>query len=70
MFYLIGCLCGLAIYNSTIIALNFPLALFKKLLKRYVVDIDMTVIYFAKFKNHLLFFLTQRAFNILSSRSD
>ncbi|CAC5368389.1 HERC4 [Mytilus coruscus] len=34
MFYLIGCLCGLAIYNSTIIVLNFPLALYKKLLKR------------------------------------
>ncbi|OWF39726.1 E3 ubiquitin-protein ligase HERC4 [Mizuhopecten yessoensis] len=34
MFHMIGCLCGLAIYNSTIIQLDFPLALYKKLLKR------------------------------------
>ena len=33
MFSLIGVLCGLAIYNSTIIDLKFPLALFKKLLR-------------------------------------
>ncbi|KAL4239292.1 putative E3 ubiquitin-protein ligase herc4 [Mactra antiquata] len=32
MYCLIGCLCGLAIYNSVIIQLSFPLALFKKLL--------------------------------------
>uniref|UniRef100_A0A182M4V1 HECT domain-containing protein n=1 Tax=Anopheles culicifacies TaxID=139723 RepID=A0A182M4V1_9DIPT len=32
MFALIGILCGLAIYNFTIIALPFPLALYKKLL--------------------------------------
>lgn len=36
MFHMIGCLCGLAIYNSTIIQLDFPLALYKKLLKRPV----------------------------------
>ncbi|KAK3089327.1 hypothetical protein FSP39_002760 [Pinctada imbricata] len=34
MFHLIGCLCGLAIYNSTIIQLDFPLVLYKKLLRR------------------------------------
>ena len=33
MYHLIGELCGLAIYNSTIIDLPFPLALYKKLLK-------------------------------------
>uniref|UniRef100_A0A1B6DL92 HECT domain-containing protein n=1 Tax=Clastoptera arizonana TaxID=38151 RepID=A0A1B6DL92_9HEMI len=32
MFFLIGLLCGLAIYNFTIIDLPFPLALYKKLL--------------------------------------
>ncbi|XP_054285164.1 probable E3 ubiquitin-protein ligase HERC4 isoform X2 [Macrosteles quadrilineatus] len=32
MYFLIGLLCGLAIYNFTIIALPFPLALYKKLL--------------------------------------
>ena len=32
MFMLIGLLCGLAIYNSTIIDLPFPAALYKKLL--------------------------------------
>ncbi|XP_039273158.2 putative E3 ubiquitin-protein ligase HERC4 [Styela clava] len=31
-YLLIGTICGLAIYNSTIIDLNFPLALYKKLL--------------------------------------
>ena len=35
MYMLIGVLCGLSIYNSTIISINFPLALYKKLLKRY-----------------------------------
>ncbi|XP_032805642.1 putative E3 ubiquitin-protein ligase HERC4 isoform X1 [Petromyzon marinus] len=33
LFNLIGLICGLAIYNSTIVDLNFPLALYKKLLK-------------------------------------
>jgi E3 ubiquitin-protein ligase HERC4 len=33
MYHLIGELCGLAIYNSTIIDLPFPLVLYKKLLK-------------------------------------
>ena len=33
MYHLIGELCGLAIYNSIIIDLPFPLALYKKLLK-------------------------------------
>lgn len=36
MFRLIGLLCGLAIYNTTIIDLPFPLALYKKLLQRKV----------------------------------
>ncbi|BFZ17846.1 hypothetical protein BsWGS_20885 [Bradybaena similaris] len=36
MFKMIGTLCGLAIYNFTIIDLHFPLALYKKLLKRNV----------------------------------
>uniref|UniRef100_A0A0B7B3C0 HECT domain-containing protein n=2 Tax=Arion vulgaris TaxID=1028688 RepID=A0A0B7B3C0_9EUPU len=36
MFNMIGTLCGLAIYNFTIIDLHFPLALYKKLLKRGV----------------------------------
>lgn len=31
MYLLVGTLCGLAIYNSSIINLNFPLALYKKL---------------------------------------
>lgn len=34
MYLLVGCLCGLAIYNSVLIQLSFPLALFKKLLDR------------------------------------
>ncbi|MBN3324350.1 HERC4 ligase, partial [Atractosteus spatula] len=34
LFYLIGAICGLAIYNLTIIELQFPLALYKKLLKK------------------------------------
>lgn len=33
MYNLIGQLCGLAIYNSIIIDLPFPLVLYKKLLK-------------------------------------
>ncbi|XP_033239509.1 probable E3 ubiquitin-protein ligase HERC3 [Drosophila pseudoobscura] len=36
MCYLIGVLCGLAIYNFTIINLPFPLALYKKLLNKPV----------------------------------
>jgi len=36
MYFLIGLLCGLAIYNFTIINLPFPLALFKKLLEEKV----------------------------------
>lgn len=35
MFGLIGMLFGLAIYNNTIIDINFPLALYKRLLKKY-----------------------------------
>lgn len=31
-FHLIGIICGLAIYNSTVVDLPFPLALYKKLL--------------------------------------
>ena len=34
MFLLIGVICGLAIYNSTIIDLQFPPLLYKKLLSR------------------------------------
>lgn len=34
MYHLIGLICGLAIYNLTIISLPFPLALYKKLLDR------------------------------------
>uniref|UniRef100_A0A8D3E7K1 HECT and RLD domain containing E3 ubiquitin protein ligase 4 n=1 Tax=Scophthalmus maximus TaxID=52904 RepID=A0A8D3E7K1_SCOMX len=34
LFNLIGLICGLAIYNLTIVELNFPVALYKKLLKR------------------------------------
>lgn len=36
MFFVIGLLCGLAIYNSVLIDLPFPLALYKKLLKKPV----------------------------------
>ncbi|XP_077295148.1 HECT and RLD domain containing E3 ubiquitin ligase 4 isoform X2 [Arctopsyche grandis] len=48
MFYLIGLICGLAIYNFTIINVNFPLALYKKLLNAPVTledleDINPTV---------------------------
>lgn len=31
-FHLIGIICGLAIYNSTVVDLHFPLVLYKKLL--------------------------------------
>lgn len=41
MFHLIGTLCGLAIYNFTIIDLQFPLALFHKLLSRPVMLDDL-----------------------------
>ncbi|PNF22147.1 putative E3 ubiquitin-protein ligase HERC4 [Cryptotermes secundus] len=41
MYYLIGALCGLAIYNFTIIDLPFPLALYKKLLKEPVSLLDL-----------------------------
>ena len=34
MYALIGVLCGLAIYNFTIIDISLPLALYRKLLKR------------------------------------
>lgn len=34
LFNLIGIICGLAIYNLTIVELQFPVALYKKLLKR------------------------------------
>uniref|UniRef100_A0A4W5NVX4 HECT and RLD domain containing E3 ubiquitin protein ligase 4 n=1 Tax=Hucho hucho TaxID=62062 RepID=A0A4W5NVX4_9TELE len=34
LFLLIGVICGLAIYNLTIVDLHFPVALYKKLLKR------------------------------------
>ncbi|KAK7873892.1 hypothetical protein R5R35_005749 [Gryllus longicercus] len=42
MYYLIGLLCGLAIYNFTIIDLPFPLALYKKLLKQKVTLQDLS----------------------------
>ncbi|XP_055608814.1 probable E3 ubiquitin-protein ligase HERC4 isoform X2 [Uranotaenia lowii] len=42
MFALIGILCGLAIYNFTIINLPFPLALYKKLLGEEVQLSDLT----------------------------
>ncbi|XP_077999503.1 putative E3 ubiquitin-protein ligase HERC4 isoform X2 [Glandiceps talaboti] len=41
MFRLVGVICGLAIYNSTIIDIHFPLALFKKLLKKPVTLEDL-----------------------------
>ncbi|KAI8797509.1 E3 ubiquitin-protein ligase HERC4 isoform X1 [Biomphalaria glabrata] len=41
MFHMIGILCGLAIYNFTIINLQFPLALYKKLLKKPVTVDDV-----------------------------
>ncbi|XP_064632094.1 probable E3 ubiquitin-protein ligase HERC4 isoform X2 [Lineus longissimus] len=41
MFMLVGQVCGLAIYNSTIIDLSFPLALYKKLLQKPVTLEDM-----------------------------
>ncbi|XP_014770177.1 probable E3 ubiquitin-protein ligase HERC4 [Octopus bimaculoides] len=40
-FHLIGTICGLAIYNFTIIVLPFPLALFKKLLNKPVTLDDL-----------------------------
>ncbi|KAB7500915.1 putative E3 ubiquitin-protein ligase HERC4 [Armadillidium nasatum] len=39
MYYLIGIICGLAIYNFTIVNLPFPVALYKKLLDE-TVDLD------------------------------
>ncbi|KAL0272513.1 UNVERIFIED_CONTAM: hypothetical protein PYX00_005450 [Menopon gallinae] len=41
MYFLIGLLCGLAIYNFTIIDLPFPLALYKKLLHEKVGLMDL-----------------------------
>ncbi|XP_064600028.1 probable E3 ubiquitin-protein ligase HERC4 isoform X2 [Liolophura sinensis] len=41
MFHLIGVLCGLAIYNSIIIDIHFPLALYKKILNRPVTLDDL-----------------------------
>ena len=41
---MIGTICGLAIYNFTIIVLPFPLALFKKLLNRSVTIFIIIVI--------------------------
>lgn len=41
MYFLIGVLCGLVIYNFIIIDLPFPLALFKKLLHEPVGLIDV-----------------------------
>lgn len=32
MFYIVGIICGLVIYNSTLVDMSFPLAMFKKLL--------------------------------------
>ncbi|KAK9685781.1 HECT-domain (ubiquitin-transferase) [Popillia japonica] len=40
-YFLIGTLCGLAIYNFTIIDIPFPLALYKKLLKEPVLLSDL-----------------------------
>ncbi|XP_022653995.1 probable E3 ubiquitin-protein ligase HERC4 isoform X2 [Varroa destructor] len=42
--FLIGILCGLAIYNQTIIPLPFPLALYKKLLKEPVTFRDLEIL--------------------------
>ncbi|XP_030626975.1 probable E3 ubiquitin-protein ligase HERC4 [Chanos chanos] len=36
LFHLVGVICGLAIYNFTIVDLHFPVALYKKLLKKNV----------------------------------
>jgi len=44
MYELIGVICGLAIYNGTIINISLPLALYKKLLKRPVVLEDLAQI--------------------------
>lgn len=41
MYMLIGNLCGLAIYNFTIIDLPFPLALYKKILNEKVTYLDL-----------------------------
>lgn len=42
--FLIGILCGLAIYNQTIIPLPFPLAMYKKLLKEPVNFHDLEIL--------------------------
>ena len=47
MFTLIGLVCGLAIYNANIIDLNFPLVLYKKLLKRWDLSILIEVYYYS-----------------------
>jgi len=39
-YYLIGLICGLAIYNFTIINIPFPLALYKKILAEKVDIMD------------------------------
>lgn len=41
MYFLIGLICGLVIYNFIIINLPFPLALYKKLLKEPVGLVDV-----------------------------
>jgi len=41
MYMLIGLLCGLAMYNQTIVHLPFPTALYKKLLKETIDLSDM-----------------------------
>lgn len=58
MFFLIGVLCGLAIYNFIIIDLPFPLVLYKKLLNEPVglsdmKDISPTVARYTKFFNYV-----------------
>jgi len=70
LFHLIGVICGLAIYNLTIVELHFPVALYKKLLKRNptlddlkelmpdVGRLGLTILSLSHLLSSLYFFLT------------
>lgn len=51
MYYLFGAILGLAIYNSTILDLQFPIALYKILLKRGLDRDDYRKLYPVSYKN-------------------
>lgn len=66
MYFLVGIVCGLAIYNNTIIDLCFPLALYKKLLgeKIYLSDLAELNPTVTKNMQHLLDYKDSQAASI------